>query len=57
MTRLFAGLRAKFTRPDEMGPLEYLLAAAFLLVALLAALPGLAPALTGALSQIALRPA
>lgn len=52
MTRLIAELRDKLTRPDEMSPLEYLLVAAFVLLALLVVIPGLVPALTDAFGRI-----
>ncbi len=52
MTRLIAELRDKLTRPDEMSPFEYLLVAAFVLLALLAVIPGLVPALTDAFGRV-----
>lgn len=55
MTRLIAELRDKLACQDEASPLEYGLVAAFLLTALLAAIPGLAPALTDAFSRVFLR--
>lgn len=55
MTRSTAEPRARLARQDEMSPLEYGLAAAFVLVALLAAVPGLAPGLAGALGRVLLR--
>jgi Flp pilus assembly pilin Flp len=44
MIRLVAEFRGKRARQDEKSPLEYGLAAAFILVALLAVIPGLAGA-------------
>lgn len=55
MTRLIAELREKLAHPDEMSPLEYLLVAAFILLALLAAIPDLAPALADAFTRAFLR--
>jgi Flp pilus assembly pilin Flp len=52
MTKLIAELRDKLARPDEVSPLEYALVAAFVLLALLAVIPGLAPALADSFSRL-----
>ncbi|MBX9749284.1 MAG: hypothetical protein K5Q68_06675 [Roseococcus sp.] len=55
MTRSIAELRGRLARQDEMSALEYGLAAAFVLVALLAAIPGLGPAMAGVIGRLFLR--
>ncbi len=55
MTKLIVELRDKFAGQEKASPLEYALAAVFVVMALLAAIPGLAPALTTAFSRVFLR--
>jgi len=55
MTKLIAELRVKLASTEQVTPLEYGLAALFVVVALLAAIPGLLPALTAAIGRVFLR--
>jgi Flp pilus assembly pilin Flp len=55
MTRLIAELREKLAVQDQVSPLEYGLVAIFVVVALLAVIPGLAPALMAAIGRVFLR--
>lgn len=57
MTKLVVELRKQFAGQERASPLEYGLAAAFVAVALLAAIPGPASALSTGFSSALLRPA
>lgn len=55
MNKLIVELRDKFAGQEKAAPLEYGLAATFVAAALLAAIPGLAPAFSAAFSRFLLR--